>query len=312
MSKTILVTDSLFIFKEHEDALRKAGYTIERLDKPEATEEELIKAVKGKIGYILGGVEKITDKVIAAADELKAIAFTGSDWKAFIPGHESATKKGVAISNTPGANSYSVAEMAMTFMFAMNRNIFELGRTGSKKFQTMHSLDELTVGIIGMGHVGSILAKNVKNLGAKRVIYYSRTRKPDVEKDGVEYVEMNKLLSQSDVVFLLVPKSLGSDFLGAKELKLMKDGALLINIGSRALVNKDALFAELQTGRLRAAQEGRADERFDVLPLSVWFNTNESAAYNTVGANRTASDMAVKSILNLLKDGKDEYKVTSA
>ncbi len=309
MSNTILVTDSLFIFKEHEEILKKAGYTIERLDKPEATEEELIKAIKGKVGYIIGGIEKTTDKVIAAADELKAIAFTGSDWKAFIPGHENATKKGIAISNTPGANSYSVAEFAMTLMFAMNRNIFELGRTGTKKFQTMHLLDELTVGIIGMGHVGTILAKNLKNQGAKRVVYYSKTRKPDVEKEGIEYLEMNEVLKQSDVIFLLVPKSLGSDFIGAKELKLMKDGALLINVGSRALVNKNALFAELQSGRLRAAQEGRADERFDALPTSVWFNTNESAAYNTVGANKMASDMAVKSILNMLKGGKDEHRV---
>ena len=56
MKGTILVTDNLFIFPEHEAKLREAGYEIERLDKPEATEEELIEAVKGKVGYILGGI----------------------------------------------------------------------------------------------------------------------------------------------------------------------------------------------------------------------------------------------------------------
>ncbi len=73
MKGTILITDSLFIFKEHEQALVNAGYKIERLDKPAATEEELIEAIKGKVGYILGGIEKVTDKVIEAADKLRVI-----------------------------------------------------------------------------------------------------------------------------------------------------------------------------------------------------------------------------------------------
>src|SRR5262249_44796411 len=101
----------------------------------------------------------------------------------------------------------------------------------------------------------------------------------------------------------------GNNFLGPNELKRMKDGALLINVASRSLVDKDALFEELKSGRLRAAQDGRFDERFDSLPLSQWFNSNESAAYNTYNANKTASDMAVASIINLLAKGSDPYRV---
>ncbi|MFM2330965.1 MAG: hypothetical protein RLZZ26_472 [Candidatus Parcubacteria bacterium] len=309
MKEKILITDSLFIFPEHEKQLTDAGYEIERLDKPEATEEELIEAIKGKVGYILGGVEKVTDKVIEAADALKAIVFTGSDWKAFVTGHENATRKGVSIANTPGANSYAVGEYAMTLMFAMLRNIFELGRTGTKKFETTHSLNELTVGIIGMGKVGSRVAVSLKALGAKRVVYFSRTRKPDIEKQGVEYLVKEDVLSQSDVLFLLIPKSAGESFFGANDLSLMKDGALLVNVASRSLVDREALLKELQNGRLRAAQDGQADERFNALSLSVWFNSNESAAYNTRDANKTASDMATSSIINLLSTGQDEHKV---
>jgi phosphoglycerate dehydrogenase-like enzyme len=187
--------------------------------------------------------------------------------------------------------------------------VFELGRTGTKKFQTTRSLNELTIGIIGMGKIGSRVAVSLKGLGAKRVIYFSRSRKSDIEKLGAEYLEMKDVLNQSDIVFLLVPKSTGDNFLGAAQIKSMKDGALLINVASRSLVDKDALFQELQAGRLRAAQDGRFDERFDALPLSVWFNSNESAAYNTLGANKAASDMAVKSILNILSTNTDEFKV---
>ncbi len=309
MSEKILVTDSLFIFPEHEEILRKAGYEVERLDKSNATEAELVEAIKGKTGYIMGGVEKVTEKVIESADKLKVIAFTGSDWKAFIPGHEIATKKGIAIANTPGANSYAVGEYVLTLTLAMMRNIFELGRTGTQKFQTTHSLSELTVGIIGMGNVGTKVVNDLKALGAHKVVYFNKTRKTEVENLGIDYEELPHLLNKSDIVVLLVPKSAGPNFLGESELKSMKDGALLVNVASPSLIDKEALLNELKSGRLRAVFDTPIDERFGSLPLSVWFNSNESTAYNTFWANKTASDMAVKSMINLLSGPEDSYKV---
>ena len=77
----LLITDSLFIFPEHEKRLQDAGFEITRLDNPEATEAELIEAIKGKDAYILGGIEKVTAPVIAAADQLKIIALTGTVWQ---------------------------------------------------------------------------------------------------------------------------------------------------------------------------------------------------------------------------------------
>ena len=95
----ILITDSLFISLEHEQKLRDAGFEIERLDKPEATEAELIEAIKGKDGYILGGIEELTDKIIDSANNLKAIVFTGIGYKDFIPNHEYVMSKGIKIAN---------------------------------------------------------------------------------------------------------------------------------------------------------------------------------------------------------------------
>jgi len=177
MGRKILVTDSMFIFDEHIKQLEDAGYEVERLDKPDASEEELCKAVKGKVGYILGGIEKVTGKVIESADELKAVVFTGTAWKGFVVGHELATKMGIAIANTPHANAGSVAEWAFASTLAMTRNLLSLGRAGDKTFQTTHSLNELRVGIVGLGHIGSRLAELFSAAGAKEVVYWSHSEK---------------------------------------------------------------------------------------------------------------------------------------
>lgn len=309
--KKILITDSLFVFPEHERALQDAGYEIERLNKANASEEELIHAIKGKVGYILGGVEKVTDKIIDAADELKAIAFTGSDWRNFIPGHEKATKRGIAIANTPGANTYAVTEYTLTLILAMTRHLFELGRGGNRSFMTTHSLNKLTIGIIGMGHIGSQLAVILNALGVKKILYYSRTPKPKIENQtNARFVDTETLLHESDIVSLHVSKEIGRDFIDKNELAKMKDGALLVNCGFTGGVNKDALYEELKIGRLRAAQDDpMEDERFDSLPMSTWFCSNSHSAYNTFEANKKASDMATQSLINLLAANEDQYRV---
>ena len=90
-SNKILITDSLFISKANEETLTRAGYEVERLDKLRASEEELCLALSDKVGYILGGIEEVTERVINSAKNLKAIAFTGSGYAEFIPGFKRAT-----------------------------------------------------------------------------------------------------------------------------------------------------------------------------------------------------------------------------
>ena len=308
--KSILITDSLFIFPEHEQKLKDAGFAIERLDKPQATEDELIEALKGKQGYILGGIEQVTDKVIASTDTLEAICFTGSDWRWFVPGYELATTKGITITNCPGANSHAVAEYAMSLMLAMTREIFDLGRTGTKTFKTTKSLQGSVVGIIGMGHIGETMARILKTFGVKEVLYFSRTRKENLEKEiGMTYVSMEELLKHSDIVTLHTSKQAGKGYFNKESLKMMKDRALLVDCSFEGSVDVEALYQELSEGRLRAAFDGEThDERFKELPLNSWYVSNSSTAFNTAYANQAASDMATESIINLLSGKRDQYK----
>lgn len=310
MKGKILITDSLFIFPEHEKMLTDADYEMERLDTPTATEEELVAHIPGKVGYMLGGIEKVSDAVIDAADELKAIVFTGADWRNYIPGHARATERGIAIGNAPGANAFAVAEFTTAIILAMTRNLFELGRTGTQKFGTTSSLNQLTVGIVGMGAIGSRMAHILHSLGVKEILYFSRTQKPEIEQEtAAKFVSLDELLKRSDIVTLHASKEAGEGYIGAPELAKLKDGAIIVNCGFTGGFEADALYAELQSGRIRAAQDDPMDERFSSLPLSVWFNSNAHTAYNTEEANKVASDMAVKSLLNLLETGTDTYKV---
>ncbi len=305
MNGTILVTDSLFIDVNQIKQLEAAGYEVERLDKPNASEEELCEAIKGKIGYILGGVEHVTPKVIEAADSLRAIAFTGTDWKEHIPAWQEATNKNIAISNTPFTNSQSVAEWMLAASLAMERRLFQLGRTGEETFVTTPGFDELHIGIVGLGHVGTKLAEMYTGVGIKKVSYWNRSPK----NSTYNKLELNDLLAQADIICFCVSAEAGKGYVDADKLKLMKDGAIL-TVAREMTLNEAALLQELQHGRLRAfldytpSTPGYLD-----LDLGTLYCSNMKTSYNSSQANKATSDMATQSLLNLLAGNDDKYRV---
>ena len=311
MKGKILITDTLFIEPEHEGQIRDAGYEIERLNKSEATEDELVEAVKGKIGYILGGIEKVTDKIIGAGVDLKAIVFTGIAYKDFITGWEKATEKGVAIANTPDGPTYAVAEWAITMALAMNRNIFDLGRIGDKKFLTTPGIENQQIGIVGLGRIGSQIGEIIRVFRPASVSYWNRTRKLEKEKElSINYSELPDLLNGSDIVFVCLSKDVGENFIGEKELKMMKNNALLLTFMHSKVIDEVALLHVLQEGRIRAVSDYPAkSSAFNDLPMSRWYSFNASNAFNTASEIKLVSDMATQSLLNLLETGEDNNKV---
>jgi len=308
--KNVLVTDSLFIFDEHIKKFEASGITVTRLDKPMASEAELIEAIKGKHGYILGGIEKVSGKVIDSADCLEALVFTGADWLSYVPGYVEATQKGVAIANCPGANARAVAEYALTLMLSMQRQIFSLGRTGSESFKTANSLLDSHVGIIGMGTIGATVASMLKGIGVGQISYYSRRRKPEIEERlGLKYMDMMELLRCVDVVSLHTSKAAGVGYIGADQLAVLKDGALLVDTSFHGSVDNDALLTQLKSGRIRAAYDHIPAPSFKELPAQCFYYSDESTAFNTKEANQKASDMACTTMINLLTGKGDSHVV---
>lgn len=302
VKKSVLVTDSLFIFEEHEQRFRDADISFVRLDKPEASEAELVEAIKDKHGYILGGVEHVTEAVINAANNLEVICFTGTDYLNYIPAHEQARLKGIAITNCPAGNASAVTEYTLGLMIAMTREMFDLGRTGTVGFKTTRSLFDMSIGIVGLGAIGEQVTRALLAMGITNISYFSRTRKDSLESElGVAYLPLDELLTNSDLVSLHVSKAAGDGYFGKEEFSQMKDSAILINTAFEASLDFDALFPELESGRLRVAHDGPvSDPRYRDLPLSVWFCSNLHTGYNTTEANKNISDMATESVLSVL------------
>lgn len=298
MKGQILVTDTLFIFDKHVKQLEDAGYEVVRVEKPDMNEDELTEALQGKVGYILGGIEYVTDKVIQNATDLKAIVFTGTGYKGHIPAWELAQEKGIKIGTTPYANVYEVSEWALAATLAMQRDLFSLGPQGTEKFHTITSLPDLTVGIIGFGHIGQKYAEMISAIGAKEVIYWNRS--PLESKYTAK--TKHEVFAKSDIVFVALGDE-AKDAITAKELNEMKDGALLVSIAHHGVVNEKDLSEALTAGKIRAALDIVKDPSlFAGLSVRSWYASNSSAAYNSVSYLKRSSDIAVKTILQLLEE----------
>ena len=216
--------------------------------------EELAKNIGPFEAIIVRSATKVRKPAIDAAKNLRVIIRGGVGIDNI--DHEYARSKGIDVRNTPNASSAGVAEIALAHMFALARNLHKSNvtmRRGEwlKKQYTGIELAGKTLGIIGIGRIGQVLAKKANALGMT-VIAFDKF----VEKSPLDFVEMksmDKLLSASDFVSLHIPKSDEGYVIGAPELAKMKDGAYLINAARGGVVDEGALLDALNSGKLAGA-----------------------------------------------------------
>jgi glyoxylate reductase len=287
------------------------------------TETALIGALEGTSAYLLGGEEIATRRVIEACPGLKLITFLGVGFGSFIDA-EAATRCGVAVSNTPGTLGASVAELAVGLIIAARRQIIHLNNTckrGIARPEKGCDLHSSTLGVIGMGDIGTRIATIMKKAFGMNILYYSRTRRPEVETAiGAEYVALDELLASSDIVLTMVstsPETVG--MIGQRELGLMKQSAILVNPARASIVDASALRDALKNGAIAgAAFDGYYEEPLPPvdrdpfgllsLPDSKFILTPHVGAL-THGARTRMGARAVGSIINFFKTGDDPYIV---
>jgi phosphoglycerate dehydrogenase-like enzyme len=210
---------------------------------------------------LLGGVSAAivsTDpfdaEVLASANALRVIARIGVGTDTIDV--DSATRRGVAVCTTPGANASSTADHAVGLMLAALRRIPEhdaairaarWARTGDA---TPWELNRATVGLVGLGAIGRLVRRRLSGFRT-HVLVCDPAAAPE---PGCELVELDELLRRSDVVSLHVPLTTATRHLiDRRRLALMRPDAVLINTARGGLVDERALVEALEAGRLRAA-----------------------------------------------------------
>jgi len=222
----------------------------------------LIEKVKEIDGLVCLLTESIDRKVInASGSQLRgisqvAVGFNNIDVKA-------AAEKGIYVTNTPGVLTDTTADFAFTLLMAVARRVAEADRyVKAGKWKVPWGLMVIvgqdiwgkTIGIIGMGRIGSAVANRAKGMNMK-VLYYDVVRNEQAEKEvGANYVDLETLLRESDFVTVHVPLFPSTHHLiNEKRLKMMKKTACLINTSRGPVVDEKALYKALTEGWIWAA-----------------------------------------------------------
>ena len=170
-----------------------------------------------------------------------------------------AEQNGIAVRNTPKASSQSVAELALGHMFACSRFISAAGSTmrqgkwEKKAYGKGIELQGKTLGIIGFGRIGQHLGVMAKAIGMK-VVAFDIFHIPGIEQQlGIDYVEMDALLAQSDFISVHAPAVDGGAIINRETIAKMKDGVTIINTSRGSNIDEDALLEALNAGKVRAA-----------------------------------------------------------
>jgi glyoxylate reductase len=230
------------------------------VDKP-FSEQEILERIKDCNVLVSIFGQRVNNSWIDAAPELKLIANYGAGFDNIDVAY--ATSKGIVVTNCPDPVTEPTAELAFGLMISLARGIAGLNnRLKNNRDVVWGVMNNLTntlvgkqLGIVGMGAIGRALARRAKASGMS-IVYNNRNRvSEEIEKElGAQWVSMEKLLKESDVVSLNVPlTSQTKQMIGANELKMMKTSALLINTARGAVVDQSALIDALQNGIIAAA-----------------------------------------------------------
>ncbi len=224
------------------------------------TREVLLEKVRDVEGLLCLLTDKVDAELMSRALNLRvisnyAVGFDNIDTA-------EATKRGIIVGNTPGVLTETTADFAFGLMMAAARRIVEGDqqvRAGEWKIwgpmiflgQDVHGA---TLGIIGLGRIGSAVARRGNGFGM-RILYHDPTRRRDVEGElGIRYVEFESLLAESDFVTIhvnLTPETY--HLIGRKELATMKSTSVLVNTSRGAVVDNMALYEALRDGKIAFA-----------------------------------------------------------
>lgn len=291
-------------------------------EKENLSQAELIQALQGFDAYVIGGTDRAPKEVINTTN-LKLINFYGAGYQDYID-LAAANAKSIIVANTPKANSYTVAEHTVAMILEGVKNITWLNNTTKKGNwfrRRTWNLQGKTLGIIGMGTIGTHVATIMKNGFNMNILYTSRTQKPDVDKNlGAKKVTLEDLLKLSDVIS--IHASLNEEttnMIDTPQFSLLRKNAILINMARAKIVNGQALKDALEKGLLAKAlfdayyeepAPTRANDKIGLLSLDDdKFVITPHTAYNTKEAFDNMNNMVMENLIAFAEGSPVPYKV---
>jgi len=256
----VLITSRLFgrSTPEGYELLEREGIEVRReQDHPgDWTEEELIEALRGFQGMILGADEPITRRVLSALPELKVLSRHGVGYDNI--DLQAATERGVVVAVTPGANDDAVADLAMGLMISVARHIPYFDRFmregGFWMKRPGWDVHGRTLGLIGLGRIGKSVARRARGFEMEILAYDQVKDEEFAARYGITYRPLEEVLSRSDFVSIHLPSSPQTrKFIGERELRMMKPSAFLINTSRGTVVDEAALVQALKEGWIAGA-----------------------------------------------------------
>lgn len=253
MSKVLITTSSFSLGNfAQAKSLHDAEISIEMNPHGRRlSEDEVAELVATDVIAILAGLEPLTDRVLSNAKSLRVIARCGTGLDSV--DLQAASRLGIDVFNTPDAPTQAVAELTIAHMLNSLRHISttDSNMRSGKWTPTMGSLlATKTVGLIGVGRIGSAVAKLAQAFGA-RVIGFD----PVISShNSVELLSLDEVLNQSDIVSLHVPiNDQTHHILNANTISRMKPGSIVVNVSRGGLIDESALHDALKSQHLSGA-----------------------------------------------------------
>lgn len=218
------------------------------------TEDEVIMLAKDCVG-IVAGVEPLTARVMDALPGLKCISRVGVGMDSVDLEH--AKQKGIIVINTPDGPTRSVAELTLAMTFSLLRKIPQADaaiKNKQWKKQTGNLIFNKTIGVIGLGRIGRMVAELFRGIGNPVIGYDLIQNEAWATQFDIKLLDFTSLLQTADIITLHIPGTIDkSCLIDEAEIQQMKSGAFFINIARGGLVNEDALYNALKTNKLRGA-----------------------------------------------------------
>ncbi len=249
----VLVSDA--ISQQGIDILSKAGLSVDV--KTKLTPAQLIEEIVHYDGLIIRSATKVTQAVLSAAKNLKVVGRAGSGLdNVDLP---AATARGVVVMNTPGGNTVTTAEHTVALMYAMARQVpqahasVKSGKWEKNRFMGMEFFNK-TLGIIGLGQIGSYVAKLAQGMSMTVLGNDAYLSPENARKMGVEIVDLDTLYARADIITIHAPLTPETQYLiNAAAIAKMKPGVRIVNCARGGIVHEGDLHAALVAGKVAAA-----------------------------------------------------------